>query len=35
MSVFKRRLAQYVQLENDAWSVFDEIERQSLPLART
>ncbi|WP_300376902.1 Crp/Fnr family transcriptional regulator [Henriciella sp.] len=28
MSVFKRRLAQYVQLESDAWTLFDELERQ-------
>ncbi len=26
--MFKRRLAQYVQLENDAWTVFDTLERQ-------
>lgn len=28
MTVFKRRLSQYVQLGNEAWSIFDELDRQ-------
>lgn len=28
MSVFKRRLAQYVQLGDDVWTIFDELDRR-------